>query len=290
MIKSNSIPLSKCRLEIIDNRDKKLDMRVLWQKHGGSNKILMNGPFFSFQTYLPTVHMKIHGNVINQPNYGEWGIAWNDGGAPVWTKLPAPQYQNYFTNTVVIPDGNIRKELSSHPDADGTKAKPRFTSRPAFGFKGDNFMTYMGTSGLSLWGLQKLLYNSGWKYALVGDGGGSTAYKDAKTEHYTSRVIPYWILITIEDDGAKETPVISKDVCPYKEPTTLLRQGSRGDGVKWMQWYLRRLVTGALAVDGIFGKASKVALEQFQRAHKLDVDGVLGPASRAALKKAYQEQ
>ena len=70
----------------------------------------------------------------------------------------------------------------------------------------------------------------------------------------------------------------------------MLRQGSRGDGVKWMQWYLRRLVTGALAVDGIFGKASKVALEQFQRAHKLDVDGILGPASRAALKKAYQEQ
>ena len=98
MIKSNSIPLSQCRLEIIDNRTRKLDMRVLWRKYGGSNKILMNGPFFSFQTYLPTVHMKIHGKVINQPNYGEWGIAWNDGEAPVWTKLPAPKYQNYFTN------------------------------------------------------------------------------------------------------------------------------------------------------------------------------------------------
>lgn len=264
-------------------------MRTLWKKYGGQSKILMNGPFFSFSTYLPSVHMKIHGEVVNQPNYGEWGIAWNDGEAPVWTKLPAPQYQNYFTNTVVIPDGNMRKELSSHLDADGTKAKPRYTSRPAFGFKGDNFMTYVASSDVSLWGLQKLLYNSGWKYALVGDGGGSTAYRDAKTELYTSRKIPYWILITVGSAGSQAEPV-APDACPYKEPTSLLRQGSRGEGVKWLQWYLKRLVVGTLGVDGIFGKQSKVALEQFQKKYGLEVDGVLGPASRAALKKAYTEK
>lgn len=264
-------------------------MRTLWKKYGGQNKILMNGPFFSFSTYRPSVHMKIHGEVVNQPRYGEWGIAWNDGEAPVWTKLPAPQYQNYFTNTVVIPDGNMRKELSNHLDADGTQAKPRYTSRPAFGFKGDNFMTYVASSGVSLWGLQKLLYNSGWKYALVGDGGGSTAYRDAKTELYTSRKIPYWILITVGSAGSQTGPV-APDACPYKEPTALLRQGSRGEGVKWLQWYLKRLVVGTLGVDGIFGKQSKVALEQFQKKHGLEVDGVLGPASRAALKKAYAEK
>ena len=290
MVKSNKIPLSRCRLQIIDNRSKKLDMRALWKQYGGSNKILMNGPFFSFSTYLPTVHMKIHGKVINQPNYTEWGIAWNDGEAPVWTKLPAPQYNNYFTNTVVIPDGSMRANLTSHPDADGTKAKPRYTSRPAFGFKDNCFMTYTATSGVSLWGLQKLLYNSGWQHALVGDGGGSTAYRDAKTEYYTSRKIPYWILITVEGDGTNKTPEISKAVCPYKEPTIVLKQGSRGDGVKWMQWYLRRLVVGTLGVDGIYGKQSKVALQQFQRTHKLDDDGELGPLSRAAIKKAYAEK
>ena len=65
--------------------------------------------------------------------------------------------------------------------------------------------------------------------------------------------------------------------------------GSTGSAVNKLQNVLNEHGYD-LAVDGIFGKASKVALEQFQRAHKLDVDGILGPASRAALKKAYSEK
>ena len=282
MVKSNSIPLSKCLIEIIDNKKKLQNMRTLWKTYGGPNKILMNGPFFSFQTYLPTVHMKIHGKVINKPNYGEWGIAWNDGEAPVWTKLPAEQYDNYFTNTVVIPDGKKRAELSSHKDADGTKDNPRYTSRPAFGFKGNNFMTYFGSSGLSLWGLQDLLYKSGWDRALVGDGGGSTAYRDSKTEYYTSRKIPYWILITILDDTTSE------EKCPYSEPTASVKRGSKGEGAKWVQWYLQKIINPELVVDGDFGPKSAAALRVFQTKYGLAVDGICGPATRTKLKKVLE--
>lgn len=286
MVKSNSISLSKCRIEIIDNKKKLQNMRTLWKTYGGPNKILMNGPFFSFSTYSPTVHMKIHGKVIYKPNYQEWGIAWNDGEAPVWTRLPAPQYDNYFTNTVVIPDGKKRENLTSHVDADGTKTKPRYTSRPAFGFKGNNFMTYFGSSGLSLWGLQDVLYKAGWDRALIGDGGGSTAYRDSKTEYYTSRKIPYWILITIVNDTVQQPT--SKEKCPYSEPTVSVKRGSKGEGARWVQWYLKKIVNSNLKIDGDFGSKSVIALRAFQTKYGLAVDGDCGPATRTKLKKVLE--
>lgn len=285
MVKSNSIPLIKCRLKIINNSSLQ-NMRTLWSKYGGPNKILMNGPFFDAQTHKAVIHMKIDGKVINKPTYKEYGIAWNEGEAPVWTLLPTDKYDNYFTNTVVILNGQKRVNLSSHADADGTKAKPRYTSRPAFGFKGNNFMTYMKSSGLSLWGLQDLLYRSGWKYAFVGDGGGSTAYRDSKTEYYTSRKIPYWILITIGDNNKELT---SSDKCPYKEPTILIKQGSKGEGAKWVQWHLWKLgyLPNEKEVDGVFGSKSVFALLTFQKkvfTREKDWDGKCGPATRTQLK------
>lgn len=207
MIKTASIPLDRVRLRLIAN-PKKLDMRTLWKTYGGENKILINGPFFDFSTFKPTVHLKMDGKVICAPNYGEWGIAWNDGQPPVWVALPAAGYDNYMTNTVVVPkDGKPRAELTSHADADGTRSKPRYTSRPAWGFKGGNFKLRVITTGTSLWGLQSVLVENGWDNAIVGDGGGSTAWKDSTSEIYTSRKIPYWILVeTIDNEPKGEKP------------------------------------------------------------------------------------
>ena len=224
MIKTNSIPTSRVRLEILTN-PQRLDMRKLWEKYGGKNKILVNGPFFNTSTYKVSVHLKIHGKVIFQPNYSEFGIAWNDGESPVWTRLPNPQYDNYFTNTVCIVDGTKREKLTSHLDADGTKEKPRYTSRPAFGFTESAFEQFMGNGGLSLWGLQTLLYNRKWKYGLVGDGGWSTAYKDSNTEYYTSRKIPYWILITI-------LPVLDNEPKGDKPMIIINAYSEKNDGEK----------------------------------------------------------
>lgn len=211
MIKTASIPLDRVRLRLIAN-PKKLDMRTLWKTYGGENKILINGPFFNMSTYKPLVHLKVDGKVIYQPvehgvPTGEWGFAWNEGEPPVWTALPNDNYSNWVTNTVVIPTGGKpRVTLTSHYDADGTKSNPRYTSRPAWGIKDTRFMLYVTTSA-SLWGLQNTLFASAWTNALVGDGGGSTAYKDSSTEIYTSRKIPYWLLIeTIDNEPKGEKP------------------------------------------------------------------------------------
>ncbi len=75
--------------------------------------------------------------------------------------------------------------------------------------------------------------------------------------------------------------------CPYPEPTETLRQGSSGEGVKWLQWHL--YMAGYLAegdIDGAFGAQSVLAVKSFQGDMNLTVDGVVGSGTRAALKNA----
>lgn len=67
-----------------------------------------------------------------------------------------------------------------------------------------------------------------------------------------------------------------------------LRAGARGPAVAELQEQLSRLgykdAQGhPLARDGVFGDATRHALEDMQRAQGLKVDGVFGPQSRAAL-------
>ena len=72
---------------------------------------------------------------------------------------------------------------------------------------------------------------------------------------------------------------------PYAEPTALLKKGSRGDGVKWVQWELERrgYDLGSGGVDGIFGDKTDAGVRAVQRAAEIKVDGIVGPDTRAAL-------
>jgi len=74
--------------------------------------------------------------------------------------------------------------------------------------------------------------------------------------------------------------------CPFAEPTTTLRSGSTGNGVKWVQWQLNRS-SPTLWIDGIYGTDTRNAVFFFQTVpHQppLDADGIVGPATRSALK------
>lgn len=64
---------------------------------------------------------------------------------------------------------------------------------------------------------------------------------------------------------------------------TTLKQGSKGDEVKELQRLLNAKKNYGIAVDGIFGIATKTAVENFQFAEGLTVDGIVGPKTWAAL-------
>lgn len=71
---------------------------------------------------------------------------------------------------------------------------------------------------------------------------------------------------------------------PYEEPTALLKRGSKGVGVRWLQFELRE--SGfKIEIDGQFGPATDKAVREFQKSAKLEVDGLVGKNTRAALKK-----
>lgn len=81
-------------------------------------------------------------------------------------------------------------------------------------------------------------------------------------------------------DVEASTPVTKN---PYTEPTTTLKSGSKGEGVKWLQWELNQ--SGAkLTIDGSFGPSTLAAVKNYQKSHGLEVDGKVGPATRKSLK------
>ena len=71
--------------------------------------------------------------------------------------------------------------------------------------------------------------------------------------------------------------------CTWKEPTKSLKYLSSGDGVKWLQWWLR--IWGYdLSIDGSFGGNTDKAVRDVQRRRGLKVDGIAGEKTRRALK------
>lgn len=90
-----------------------------------------------------------------------------------------------------------------------------------------------------------------------------------------------------------ETPATPADKgCPYTEPSTNLKKGAKGDGVRWVQWMLTECgySVGRYGVDGDFGNDTRTAVRTFQKDSRLSVDAIVGPLTRAALKAAYEKK
>ena len=71
---------------------------------------------------------------------------------------------------------------------------------------------------------------------------------------------------------------------PYRKPDagTVLKNGSRGEGVKWLQ---EELVQEGyeIAVDGIYGNATEQAVRDYQKRKGLAVDGKAGDVTMGRL-------
>lgn len=77
----------------------------------------------------------------------------------------------------------------------------------------------------------------------------------------------------------------ASQICTYDEPTKVIKLGSKGDGVRWVQWML--CAAGYMvAIDGIFGNETHNTVERFQVDKYLDADGIVGKYTREALKTA----
>ena len=98
---------------------------------------------------------------------------------------------------------------------------------------------------------------------------------------YTGYAHSDYIVITNSD--------LTREQCPYTEPSATLRSGSTGEGVKWVQWHLYKLgyLTKESDIDGDFGPTTLAAVKKYQTDKKLDVDGIVGSGTRSQLKTDY---
>ena len=106
------------------------------------------------------------------------------------------------------------------------------------------------------------------------DGGGSRHLLHKGTTIYYSSRVPYNAIAWY---GETE-----KGLCPYRAPNRVLRWGSSGEDVKWLQWQLNRHGSN-LGIDGSFGALTWAAVLNFQRKAKIGVDGVVGSMTVSAL-------
>lgn len=75
----------------------------------------------------------------------------------------------------------------------------------------------------------------------------------------------------------------TKPINPYKCPKTgVLKKGSKGVGVKWLQWELRSKGFD-IEVDGFFGQITESALMKYQKAVGITVDGKCGVQTKTKL-------
>lgn len=90
-----------------------------------------------------------------------------------------------------------------------------------------------------------------------------------------------WMYSRMADLASRVNAVIDK--------RDYLQIGDSGEAVKAMQTMLIAIgySCGSYGADGEFGKATYDALVKFQKAAKLDVDGLYGAASKEALETAY---
>ena len=93
--------------------------------------------------------------------------------------------------------------------------------------------------------------------------------------------------------GVKTAPTntaITPESNPYKEPTTNIRKGTKGEGAKWVQWCLWRFgLLDKAGIDGVIGSESEFAILTAQKRLGLQVDGIVGEITRKTFKSVFNK-
>ncbi len=85
---------------------------------------------------------------------------------------------------------------------------------------------------------------------------------------------------TTQEVAVNETVDFAATKNPYTRPTTVLKGGDKGDGVKWMQWIFIYTRYGLKddGITGVFDEDTMAVVKKVQRDNGLPVDGVVNDA------------
>lgn len=118
------------------------------------------------------------------------------------------------------------------------------------------------------------------KFAQAIGAGGVGLYTKKNFVHVDTRAgKSYW-----KNTGSGDRSVSGHGgKCPYAQPSGSLSKGSKGNGVRWLQWWLR-LWNYSITTDGVYGPKTEDAVKKFQKRLGLEADGVVGAKTKNALK------
>lgn len=228
--------------------------------------VIINGGLFD-SAFKAVCHLKADGKIYAADQYKYWGYGWNNADNALKLTSAYTNLDNYIACVCLIRAG--KKEKLLYP-AEMGGARPR----TALGIFPDGRMWfYAASEAKTPEALQILALSLGLDSALMLDGGLSTQGISPSGSFRQSRRAMNYICAWLKNSG-----------CPYPEPTSLIARGNRGDGTRWLQWWLNQH-GNSLAVDGIFGGLTYAATVTFQSSHGLAPDGVVGTLTRAALKQ-----
>lgn len=251
--------------------------------------ICFNGTLYNMKNYNVVCDIKLDGEVLCDSKYTYRGYAWNTGDARAVNVVSTEmdKWDNFISCVFLAKDGEA---LPLYYDA-GVAGK---RGRTAFGYNKDGeiviFCSKDGTAdACTPEVLRKKMLSFGCVDAIMLDGGGSVQIDSDFGVMTSARKVANFICVWIEKEEKEKEDINTKLECPYKEPTTNIKNGSRGEGAKWTQWMLNEANNAGLVVDGIIGAKSVAAIKAFQKKSGLTVDGISGKLTRTALKEATKE-
>ena len=282
-----SIPLSTIKkIELYQNLSR-LPMATIKARTGAD--YIINGGIYSFQTFKPFGNVKIDGKIIYSPGYGEYGFAWNEGPDISYERLPSNKRSYLGCCGLLL--GGVKQVLHYNADM-GNKRQ-----RSAIGLKDGNLVLYAcnGIHSKTPESMQAYAIKKGWKCGLLLDGGGSTqccfpsGTITSPENNGKGRIVQNYILVYIKKETTSDSGATTATACPYREPTVTVKNGTRGESAKWVQWHLVRAGYDIGTIDGVFGKNSTNALVMFQKSKGLVADGLCGRLTREKLKTELKE-
>ena len=172
--------------------------------------------------------------------------------------------------------------------AQGASAAPEQPSKPSVPAQPESHtLLVKGSKGEEVRAMQRRLISLGYscgKYAADGSYGPETVFAVQSFQMDNGLAID-------GKCGAKTWAALEGNpgcaaLCPYGEPTANVRRGSKGEGVRWVQWWLVRhgQDIGANGIDGDCGAGTAAAIVSFQKSAGIAADGICGKDTRAKLK------
>jgi hypothetical protein len=270
------IPFSKItKIELYMNTSK-LTLAAIKKKTGCSH--IINGGLFSTK-WKALCNTKANGTVYCDPKYSEYGMAWNTKDI-VMTKIPDTVHTNWIGMKALTIKGTDASLENIDSAIDGKRG------RSAIGLTSDSLVLFCSRDGTSYARTPSTLRTEmkamGCTDILMLDGGGSSQcdFDGTIVQSSVNRIVQNLILVYTGKTTTKTTS--DSATCPYAAPTTTLKKGASGTGVRWLQWQLTRHGY-TVSITGNFLALTETAVKQFQKAKGLTVDGIVGPTTRNAL-------